>query len=130
MNIKGIDHIGINTRDFEKTLTLYRDIFGFEELNSVVLDDIVATYLKIPGGGRMEIFDNLGKTKHHDITQLDNGVRHLAFRVEDVEKHAQIMRDNGYEITYGPAELEDFNVRTFLIIDPNGIEVELCEPLK
>jgi catechol 2,3-dioxygenase-like lactoylglutathione lyase family enzyme len=36
MNIIGMNHIAINARDFEKTLQFYRDILGFEELNTVV----------------------------------------------------------------------------------------------
>ena len=112
MHIKGIDHISINTVDFPKTIHFYRDILGFEEMNTVVRDDVVGTYLQIPGGGRMEIFDNLGKTKRYPIGELDNGIRHIAFTVEDVTENARQLTENGVELYLPPTELPEFGVRT------------------
>lgn len=100
MNIIGMNHTAINARDFEKTLQFYRDILGFEELNTVVQDNLRAAFLKILGGGSMELFDNYGKTISKTIGELDNGVRHIAFTVKDIKKHEEILIKNGVKIHF------------------------------
>ena len=129
MNIIRMNHIAINARDFEKTLQFYRDILGFEELNTVVQDNLRATFLKIPGGGRMELFDNYGKTISKTMGELDNGVRHIAFTVKDVKKHEEILIKNGVKILLNTTEIPDFKTRVILFYDPDGLVLEFCEDL-
>lgn len=129
MNIIGMNHIAINARDFEKTLQFYRDILGFEELNTIVQDNLRVTFLKIPGGGRMELFDNYGKTIRKTIGELDNGVRHIAFIVKDVKKHEEILIKNGVKILLNTIEIPDFRTRVILFYDPDGLVLEFCEDL-
>lgn len=129
MKIKALDHIGINAVDYAKTVAFYRDVLEFKELNSVVHDDLISTYFKIPGGGRMEIFDNLDKTNEYEIKELDNGVRHIAFEVEDVQEHERLLTKKGVELFWKTTELPDYDARVLLFYDPNGVMIEFCEPL-
>ena len=129
MNVKGIDHIAINAKNFKETVRFYRDVLGFRELNTVVQPDFSAVYLQIPGGPRMEIFDNMGSTKDRCLNDLDAGVKHIAFRVENVKKHEEILIQNGVDVFFETTELPDFKARVILFHDPNGIVVEFCEPL-
>lgn len=129
MDIMGINHIAINTLNYEKTIQFYRDILGFEELNTVIRSEFRATYLKIPGGGRMEIFDNLGKTVCKKINDLDNGIKHIAFTVKDVKKHEDILVNKGVKILLNTTELPDFKARVILFYDPNGSVVEFTEDI-
>ncbi len=129
MDIRGIDHIAINTLDYGATIHLYRDILGFKELNTVEKGDFCSTYLAVPGGARLEIFDNRGKTIPVAYDELQSGVRHIAFRVKDVKKHEELLRGHGIDMLLSCTELPEFDARVILFYDPNGIVVEFCEKL-
>jgi len=130
LDIIGIDHVAINAIDYDKTIHFYRDILEFKELNSVKTPELTAKYLQVPGGSRLEIFDNKGKTKRIELDDLNVGMKHLAFRVNDVKKHEQLLASKGVKMLWETTELDDFNARIILFYDPNGIVVELCESLR
>jgi len=129
MEISALDHIAINTKDFEKSIEFYRDKLGFKELNRVCQPYFDSVYLLIPGGGRLEVFDNRGKTKDVNLHDLNAGVKHIAFRVNDVKKHEKFLKEKGIEAFCKTTELPDFNARILLFYDPDGTVLEFCEPL-
>lgn len=130
MDIKGIDHFAINTKDFKKSIEFYRDKLGFEELNTVCQPEFDSVYLRLPGGGRLEVFNNKGKTKDVQTDDLNAGVKHIAFSVNDVARHEKLLAEKGIEVFLKTTELEDFNARILLFYDPDGTVLEFCEPLK
>lgn len=129
MKIKGIDHIALNANDYETTLSFYRDVLGFKQLNSVCTNDFKATYLEIAEGVRLEIFDLKNKAIQIERTDFDVGVKHIAFNVENVKLHAQQIEDAGIEIVLPYSELENFKAKVVLFKDPDGNIVEFCEEL-
>lgn len=129
MKIKGIDHIALNAFDYETTLSFYRDTLGFRQLNSVSTDDFIATYLEIAQGTRLEIFDLKNKAIQMEKTDCDVGVKHFAFRVENVKLHAKQLEEAGIEIVLPYTELENFKAKVVLFKDPDGNIVEFCEEL-
>lgn len=129
MKIKGIDHIALNAFNYETTLSFYRDTLGFRQLNSVSTDDFIATYLEIAQGARLEIFDLKNKAIQMEKTDCDVGVKHFAFRVENVKIHAKQLEEAGVEIVLPYTELENFKAKVILFKDPDGNIVEFCEEL-
>lgn len=129
MDIMGVHHIGINTLDYEKTMQFWRDILGFEEINTVDEGKCRITILKIPGGGVMEIFDNLGKTVQKTLNDLDNGIKHIAFAVKDIKKQEDFLASKGVKILLKTTEFPDFKARAMLFCDPNGVVIEFNEEL-
>ncbi len=129
MNILGIDHVALNTLDYEKMLSFYRDVLGMQQLNSVCSEDYTATYLKVSDGVRLEIFDLKGQTKPVERTESDVGTKHIAFRVNDVKAHAKMIEDAGAKIVMAYTELKDFAAKAVLFEDPDGNIIEFCEPL-
>lgn len=129
MKIRGIDHIALNAFDYETTLSFYRDMLGFRQLNSVSTDDFKATYLEIAQGVRLEIFDLKNKAIQMERTDLDVGVKHFAFSVENVKLHAKQLEEAGVEIILPYTELENFKAKVVLFKDPDGNTVEFCEEL-
>lgn len=129
MKIKGIDHIALNAFNYETTLSFYRDTLGFRQLNSVSTDDFIATYLEIAQGARLEIFDLKNKAIQMEKTDCDVGVKHFAFRVENVKIHAKQLEEAGVEIVLPYTELENFKAKVVLFKDPDGNIVEFCEEL-
>lgn len=129
MNIRGIEHVSINTVDFDRSVDFYSRVLGFKQLQTVGCGDFDITYFALPGGTRLEVFDYHGKNQVVQHKESDSGLRHLAFRVVDVAAHEKFLRSEGIEITLPTCDLPNLGVRVMLFLDPNGVTLEFCEPL-
>jgi catechol 2,3-dioxygenase-like lactoylglutathione lyase family enzyme len=129
MKIKQVEHISLNVIDIQKSLDFYQRVLGFERLQTVDCGDFDITYLRLPGGARLELFDYRGKSAGAPPPESDIGLRHLAFQVEDVAAHEAALRRLGVEITLPTCDLPNLGVRVCLFLDPNGITLEFCEDL-
>lgn len=131
---KGIHHIAINVKNMEESIKFYRDVLGFEQDRSVRLEDLKLdiTFFKLPGGNTLlELihYDEANVIPPYDVT--DRGIyRHIAFVVDNVDAVAEHLKKNGYEPHFGPTNLEALGIRVVLVKDPNGVEVEFCQPIK
>ena len=129
MKIRKIDHIAINTIDFEKSKDFYGRILGFKPLQSVDCGEFIITYYEVPNGARLELFDYKGNSKNKPREDSDAGLRHLAFQVEDVAVHEKALRAEGVQIELPTCDLQNLGARVCLFRDPNGITIEFCEKL-
>ena len=129
MKIDCIDHIAINCVDIKKSLEFYTGILGLNLLGKVDCGDFDIIYLELPNGARLELFDYRGKNRIPHLLESDSGLRHLAFRVQDVAAHEQQLRNEGIEITLPTCDLPDLGARVLLFLDPNGVTIEFCEQL-
>ena len=129
MKISSIDHIAINCIDLGKSLDFYGRILGFKPLQTVDCGDFDIVYFALPNGARLEIFDYHGKNHVLSHKEDESGLRHLAFQVEDVAAHEQMLRAEGVEITLATCDLPNLRARVLLFLDPNGVTVEFCEAL-
>jgi len=129
MKIKGMGHIAINSGNYQESLKFYRDILGFIEESTVVWEEFSITNLRLPDGGLLELFDY---GLRNDRAQSDNsavGYRHFAFSVEGIEELHEKLKRYGVEIRLEPLEMPDLGIKGMLCLDPDGTEVEFCEPL-
>ena len=129
MEIQRIEHVSINTLDFERSIDFYGRILGFTQRQTVDCGDFNITYFEIPGGERLELFDYHGRNPVVNHPESATGLRHLAFAVRDVNVHEQQLREAGVEITLPATDLPDLGVRVLLALDPNGVTLEFCEAL-
>ncbi len=129
MQMKGIGHIGINTGDFKKSLHFYEDILGCGKIMLTDWEDNRMTTLKLPDGGRIELFDYGYRTQRAPKDNSSVGYRHIAFLVEDVPAWEAHLVQNGVEIRMPATELPEIGTRALLCLDPDGTEVELYEML-
>lgn len=127
--IKSIDHISINVVNIRETLDFYTRILGLEQLQTVDFGDFEITYLSLPNGSRLELFDYRATNQSHPRQESEVGLRHIAFEVEGVAAHEKHLRDLGVEITLQTCELPELGVRVLLFLDPNGVTLEFCEKL-
>jgi glyoxylase I family protein len=130
VNILSIEHIAINTRNIEKSHDFYGRILGFGYLNAVDCGDFTIHYYRLPDGARLELFDYRGRSASGPRAETDAGLRHLAFQVEDVAAHERLLREAGVTITLPTCDLPDLGARVLLFLDPNGVTLEFCEPLR
>jgi len=129
LNIRGIEHVSINTIDFDRSVDFYTRILGFKQQQTVDCGEFDITYFALPGGTRLELFDYHGKNPVIPLGEDVAGLRHLAFEVENVAAHEATLRAEGVEITLPTCDLPNLGVRVLLFLDPNGVTLEFCEPL-
>jgi len=130
MRVKGIDHVTINTKDIGASIEFYGKILGFRQLETVPFDDFSLVYFEIPGGGRMELFDYGGKNPRNAREESEAGLRHLAFRVDDVDEAEKHLRSKGVAITLSATDLPSLGSRAILFLDPNGVTLEFSQKMK
>lgn len=143
--ITGFFHGGVTVSDMDRSLMFYRDGLGLESefdrrldapyLKAVLgleFDHIRVVYLRIPGGGFVELLE------YHGIERMpaqsrpcDYGAGHLCLYVDDVEgMHARLVSlgfrarsDSVIDITVGPNQ----GARSCYMSDPDGYAVELFQ---
>ena len=149
--LESIDHINLVVADLERMAAFYGKVLGLVETKRatisgewigrvVGLEAVTAEviYLDPPSGPRVELIryvepdgarpQGLGLSNTH-------GLRHLAFRVADIDAAVRSLRDAGIEIlsdvqTVPEAQVTyEGGVRKQLVYfrDPEGNLLELCE---
>jgi glyoxylase I family protein len=127
--INKVDHIAINVFDIEKSIDFYTRILGLKRLQTVDCGGFDITYLALPEGSRLELFDYHAKNHVNIREESEVGLRHIAFEVEDVTAHERRLRAEGVEITLSTRELPNLGAKVLLFLDPNGVTLEFCEKL-
>lgn len=149
--IRAVDHINIVVSDLERSVAFYTNLLGFRETRRAHLEgDWVETiiglknvradvvYVVAPAGEpRLELL-------HYDTPEGDaaavnslantRGLRHLAFRVDDIDGTTQRLRDAGVEVFSDPVRVpagvvsHDAGEKTLCyFLDPDGVILELAE---
>lgn len=144
-SVTGFFHGGITVKDMDRTLAFYREGLGLEQEFDRILDGaylkvvlglkfdhIRAVYLRIPGGGFVELLEYVGIERMSAATRpCDYGSGHLCLYVDDVEAmHARLVglgfaarSEQIVEITSGPNQ----GARSCYMADPDGYAVELFQ---
>ena len=130
MTVVGINHITINTRDIRASSDFYGRILGWKQMETVPFDGFSLVYFQIPGGGRMELFDYGGKNPVSSREEAEAGLRHIAFTVDDVDAAEKMLRAKGVNVTMTATDLPSLNSRAILFLDPSGVTLEFCQPMK
>lgn len=117
LKLTAIDHIGFVVKDLEKAVEHFEKKFGVGSWSFFTFGPGIGrqTYyekdcsfeLKIAkaklGPIVLELIQPVsGKTPHQDFLETKGeGVQHFGFLVDDVEKHVEIMKSYGYEMSSG-----------------------------
>lgn len=143
--VLGFFHGGITVGDMERSLEFYRDGLGLElELDRMLdapylravlgleFDAIRAVYLRIPGGGFVELLEYRGIERMPAASRpCDPGGGHLCLYVDDVAAVWMRLVALGFparssdvvDITAGP----NTGARSCYVPDPDGYAVELFQ---
>ncbi len=127
MLFDSIDHIAIISSDYQKAKDFYVDKLGFKvkrEVERKDRDDFIIT-LEAPNGILIELF--IEKNPPRRVTRPEAaGLRHLAFRVQDIEKSVEKLNKKGIETEEIRIDPQNGKRMTFFM-DPDGLPLELHE---
>lgn len=127
MSIKKIHHVAIICADYERSKKFYAEILGFEiieetfraERNSYKLD------LKIGDSDRIELFSFPNPPARRTAPEAQ-GLRHLAFSVENLEETIKTLQSRGVETE--PIRLDEITNKKFTFFrDPDDLPLEIYE---
>ena len=149
--IEHIDHINIVVRDLDAMTAFYTEALGLAVTKRVTIrgpwiDQVVGLsgveadvgYLDAPDGPRIELIDyRRPKGAAPDGLSAPNtrGLRHLAFRVTDIDAAVRQLRAAGASVQGAVQQVPDAQVtyaggvrkRLVYFTDPEGNLLELCE---
>ncbi len=130
MEIKAVHHLCITVKDLKASLHFYQDLLKMEFSRAVDSDEMLATYLWIPGGVELELIDRKGTVKERPFDDYANGLSHIAFLVDNPEEYAEMFRKEGYEFHMELSKLPQFKHYAVIVYDPDGVPVEFVRRLR
>ena len=126
MNLTMIHHIAIIVSNYEKSKDFYVNKLGFQILRENYREDRGDYKLDLKlGECELEIFSGKNNPKRPSYPEAC-GLRHLAFKVDDIEKEVEELKALGIEVE--PIRLDEItNKRMTFFQDPDGLPLELHE---
>jgi catechol 2,3-dioxygenase-like lactoylglutathione lyase family enzyme len=129
-----LDHAGLNVADLEAATEFYGRAFGFETEFRFELgvDGIRGAMLRLPTGGRLELFERPGAAPgpapESPIAALaTRGYGHFAVNAPDIEPvFARALEAGGHE-KVSPRPSPEPGVRFAFVADREGNLIELVE---
>ena len=130
-----IEHIGIAVKDLEAANKVYESllntkVYKEEELKS---EGVKTSFLRI-GDSKIELLEGTSEDSPISkfISKKGEGVHHIAYDVEDIEKEMQRLNKAGFRLLNERPKLGADN-KLVCFIHPksaNGVLIELCQEMK
>ena len=150
--IRGIDHINIVVADLARSVAFYTEVLGFQKTADVVMEGEwieaiiglkgvkgLVAFVELPGGGgpRIELLQYVapaGVALPENSQANTLGLRHFAFRVNNITAMAARLRTAGVKMFSDPVKVPQGIVKfaagdksLCYFLDPDGTILELCE---
>ena len=132
--MKKIEHIGIAVNDINKSNELFSKIFGKQNYKSEIVESesVITSFFQI-GENKIELVEakNTDSPISKYLQKNREGMHHIAFEVEDIEKEMKRLKKEGIKlINDNPKKGADNKLICFLHPkDTNGVLIELCQEI-
>jgi methylmalonyl-CoA/ethylmalonyl-CoA epimerase len=130
-----IDHVGIAVPDLDEAIAFYRDTYGMTVLHEETNEEQGVREAMVGVGGSGSCIQLLAPLSDESTIAkfLDRngpGIQQLAYRVEDVEKVSQVLRERGIRTLYDEPRRGTAGSRINFLHpkDAGGVLVELVQP--
>ncbi|MCB0492554.1 MAG: methylmalonyl-CoA epimerase [Cyclobacteriaceae bacterium] len=130
-----IEHIGIAVKNMEESNRLFSKLLGKEpyKIEEVASEGVRTSFFDV-GGVKIELLEatNADSPIAKFIEKKGEGVHHLAFAVDDINKSIAAKVEEGFRvINDNPKSGADNKIIAFLHPkSTNGVLVELCQEKK
>ncbi len=132
MKVLKIDHLGIAVNSIDETKRFWTDVLGLKFEGSEIVEEQKVTTAFFPvGDSEVELLESTapdGPIARY-LEKRGEGVQHIAFRVENVEKALEELKEKGVKLIdekprkgAGGAKIAFLHPRS-----THGVLVELCE---
>jgi methylmalonyl-CoA/ethylmalonyl-CoA epimerase len=132
MKVLKIDHIGVAVNSIDETKRFWADVLGLKFEGSEVVEEQKVTTAFFPvGDSEVELLESTapdGPIARY-LEKKGEGIQHIAFRVENVEKALEELKEKGIKLIdekprkgAGGAKIAFLHPRS-----THGVLVELCE---
>ncbi|HZV37252.1 MAG TPA: VOC family protein [Pseudoxanthomonas sp.] len=127
MDIAGIHHVAIIASDYARSKRFYAEVLGLQIVAEAYREarDSWKLDLRVDANTQIELFsfpDPPARVSRPEAC----GLRHLAFRVVDLE--ASVKRLSGHGVECEPIRVDEYTGRRFTFFaDPDGLPLELYE---
>ena len=130
-----IEHIGIAVKSLEESNKLFAQLFGkpHYKVEAVESEGVSTSFFEV-GPNKIELLE---ATKPDSpiakfIEKKGEGIHHIAFAVDDIEKEIQRLKDEGFTVlNQTPKKGADNKLVAFLHPKTtNGVLIELCQDIK
>lgn len=127
-------HFAISVYSLEETVKWYGEKLGFQLVKKFEVQELntIGVWLKL-GDIHIEIFETknsapLPEYSRHPANDLKvQGLKHLAFTMDDIEVFAKQLKSLGVEFFEEPVIVDD--IKRAFIKDNNGMAIELIQEL-
>ena len=118
-NIRGLDHINIQSSKYQESIKFYSELFGMEvKEEGVGMDGVPFTIVGKTGALYLALYDNV---EAHDLGKT---IAHLGVNVDNFDEAYSAAVEYGAKIAdYGIVEYP--KSKSFYLFDPNGIGIEV-----
>jgi len=130
--IKKIDHIGIAVKSIEKASELFNNILGLKVAGEELVEEQKVKVAFLPlGDSELELLESISPdgTIARFIEKKGEGIQHIAFRVDNIEKVLEKLKEEGVRLIdekprygAGGAKIAFLHPKS-----TNGILIELSE---
>ena len=127
LELKGVHHIAIICSDYAVSKAFYTEVLGLTILQEIYREarDSYKLDLALNGEYIIELFSFPNPADRPSYPEA-KGLRHLAFKVEDIEK--QVKELNRLGIKTEPIRIDETSNKKFTFFtDPDGLPLELYE---
>ena len=125
--LKGIHHAAIICSDYQVSKRFYTEILKLEivDENYRAARQSYKLDLALPSGAQIELFSFPNAPERPSFPEAQ-GLRHLAFCVDDVQQMKAYLESKGVEVE--PIRVDEFTGREFTFFaDPDGLPLELYQ---
>jgi len=132
MKVLKIDHLGVAVNSIDETKGFWADVLGLKFEGSEIVEEQKVTTAFFPvGDSEVELLESTapdGPISRY-LEKKGEGIQHIAFRVENVEKALEELKEKGIKLIdekprkgAGGAKIAFLHPRS-----THGVLVELCE---
>jgi glyoxylase I family protein len=125
--ISAVHHIAIICADYERSKTFYTKVLGLQIIREVYREERRSWKLDLALNGHyiIELF-SFPDTPPRPSRPEAQGLRHLAFTVQDIEKTVSALQQHG--VPTEPIRVDPYTGKRFTFFtDPDGLPLELYE---